>query len=199
MSTIKVDCAHICNAFAAVDEKRCEYCFACSRNAMDPQTSCGTHGRIKPSFNLVPQQKPLPAARACLPCQLSFFLLSSHVRRIQPVPHEESIVKLRSEDVSLEELFPFASLEESERAQMKVEDVLEHAYQNLFHAAMPREQSLILRKQRQLSTNRLIGIQKSNESVCVRASNLAFIRARPKSCYYQAKVSPWAASAIYAV
>jgi hypothetical protein len=100
----------------------------------------------------------------------------------------DDILKLRSEDVSLEELFPFASLEESKRTQMKVEDTLEHAHQNLFHAAMPREQSLILRKQWQLSTDRLIRIQKSKKGVRVRAGNLALIRTLANRCYYQAQV-----------
>jgi hypothetical protein len=84
----------------------------------------------------------------------------------------DGILKFRSKDVSLEELFPFASLEESKRAQMKVEDALERAHQNLFHAGMPREQSLILRKQWQLSADRLICIQKSKKSIRVRAGNL---------------------------
>jgi hypothetical protein len=61
----------------------------------------------------------------------------------------ESVV----ENVCFEELLPFARLEESQGAQMELEDALEHVPENFSHVVVVLKQGLILYKQGQLSTN----------------------------------------------
>jgi hypothetical protein len=78
--------------------------------------------------------------------------------------------------VGFEDLFPLACLEVSKRTEMEVEDVLEHTSQNLLHTSIVLEQSLVLLKLWQMSTDGLICIQKCGKSVGVCTGDLYVVR-----------------------
>ena len=65
----------------------------------------------------------------------------------------DDVGKVVMENMCFEELLPFACLEESQGAQVELEDALEHVPENFSHVVVVLKQGLILYKQGQLSTD----------------------------------------------